>query len=34
MEKKKPSWEERHFKIVEESEEMFKSGKQGKKIPL
>ena len=27
-------WKDRHFRIVEESEAMFKAGKQGEKIPL
>lgn len=34
MEKKQIGWEERHYKIVEKYEEMLKSGKLGKKIPL
>lgn len=28
----KYQWEERHYKAVEECENLFKSGKQGRKI--
>lgn len=27
-------WQERHYKIVEESEEMFRTNTQGKKINI
>jgi len=34
MEKQARHWEERHYKIVEEYEEMIRSGKQGKEIDI
>lgn len=34
MDEKKSKWEERHYKIAEEVDKMFKSGKEGKKIDI
>jgi len=34
MEQNAQKWQERHYKIVEESDRMFKNGTQGKKIKI